>query len=71
MQLIPDKCLAQKFDKRSEAKDCQRSDRAQKRYECTALKVKQALSKEFNQVSTDINSWELGYLTTHKPRRYS
>ena len=28
--------------------------------------MKQALSKEFNQVNAEINSWELGYLTTHK-----
>ena len=46
MRLIPDKRLAQKFDKlRLAAKDCQREDRTQKRYERTAINVKQALLK--------------------------
>lgn len=66
MRLIPDKRLAQKFDKlRSAAKDCQKGDRTHKRYERTVLNVKQALVKEFNQVDAKINSWEQEYLTTH------
>lgn len=55
-----------KFDElRSAAKDYQRWDRTHKRYERVIINVKQALLKEFNQVDSEIKSWEQEYLTTH------